>query len=257
MIENLYIINVWAFLTAWVIFGLCEFFFRYRKPVDSTTKRWWENFTLTFVNTMIIRFFLFVTPISAALYAQENNFWIFHFFDVPEIAAGIIMFLLLDMIIFLEHIMFHKIPFLWKFHSIHHSDLDMDFTTALRFHFGESVFSSLTKVLFILLFGPPIWSVIAFEVVLNVSAMWNHSNFNLPRKVDNMISKIIVTPKFHEVHHSQKLSESMSNYGFFLSVWDYFYRTYEPHQKKIEKLWMKNQKKRYDIKKLLLLRADK
>jgi len=146
------------------------------------------------------------------------------------------MFLLLDMIIFLEHIMFHKIPFLWKFHSIHHSDLDMDFTTALRFHFGESVFSSLTKVLFILLFGPPIWSVIAFEVVLNVSAMWNHSNFNLPRKVDNMISKIIVTPKFHEVHHSQKLSESMSNYGFFLSVWDYFYRTYEPHQKKIEKL---------------------
>ena len=99
--------------------------------------------------------------------------------------------------------------------------------------------------------------MIAFEVVLNVSAMWNHSNINLPKKLDRLVSKIIVTPKFHEVHHSQDLSESMSNYGFFLSIWDYMYKTYVPHQRKIAKLGMKNQNKRYNLKKLLLLKTDK
>jgi sterol desaturase/sphingolipid hydroxylase (fatty acid hydroxylase superfamily) len=108
-----------------------------------------------------------------------------------------------------------------------------------------------------LIFWPPVWAIIAFEVTLNVSAMWNHSNFNLPKKIDWVIARVIVTPKFHEVHHSQDISESMSNYGFFLSIWDYLYKTYEPHQKKIIKLWMTNQVKRYNLKKLLLLKVDK
>ncbi|NDK09419.1 sterol desaturase family protein [Candidatus Gracilibacteria bacterium] len=257
MLENLYLINLGAFVGGIIIFGISEYFFRYRMPTDSTGSRWGENFSMTIVNTLIIRFLFFVTPISVVLYAADNNLGIFNYFDIPEFFAGIFMFLLLDMIIFLEHIMFHKIPFFWKFHSVHHSDLDMDFTTALRFHFGEAIFSSLTKILFIITFGPPVWSVIAFEVVLNVSAMWNHSNINLPKKLDRLVSKIIVTPKFHEVHHSQDLSESMSNYGFFLSIWDYMYKTYVPHQRKIAKLGMKNQNKRYNLKKLLLLKTDK
>lgn len=257
MLENLYIINLWAFLTAAIIFWLSEYYFGFRTPIDSTKARWGENFVLTLVNTLIIRFLLFVTPISVAIYAWNNGIWVFNYFDVSELLAGVIMFALLDMIIFLEHIMFHKIPFLWKFHSIHHSDLDMDFTTALRFHFGESIISSLTKVIIILIFWPPVWAIIAFEVTLNVSAMWNHSNFNLPKKIDWVIARVIVTPKFHEVHHSQDISESMSNYGFFLSIWDYLYKTYEPHQKKITKLWITNQVKRYNLKKLLLLKVDK
>ncbi len=257
MLENLYLFNLWAFVIGAIVFWLSEYFFQYRKNTDSKKLRWGENFSMTFVNTVIIRFLFFVTPISAALYAQNNSIWIFHFLWFNEIVAGIIMFLLLDMIIFLEHILFHKIPFLWKFHSIHHSDLDMDFTTALRFHFWESIFSSITKIFFIIIFGPPVWSVVAFEVVLNVSAMWNHSNINLPKKIDSVVSKLIVTPKFHEVHHSQNLGESLSNYWFFLSIWDHFYKTYLPHQRKIHKLGMKNQTKRYNLKKLLLLRTDK
>jgi len=133
-------------------------------------------------------------------------------------------------------VLFHKVPFLWKIHSVHHSDLDMDFSTALRFHFLESIFSVITKIVIIVLLGAPVIAVVVFEIVLNFSAMFNHSNFNLPKKVDRIISKFIVTPKFHEIHHSQVISDSQSNYGFFLSAWDYIFSTYEGHQKKISKL---------------------
>lgn len=257
MLERLYLINLTVFCWGILIFWILEYFFPARKNTDSKITRWTENFSLTLINTLVIRVLFFVTPISTALYVNQNAIWLFPLLGMHQIFAGIFMFVLLDMIIFLEHILFHKIPFLWKFHSVHHSDLDMDFTTALRFHFGESIFSSLTKIVLIFVFWPPVWSVIAFEVVLNLSAMWNHSNIHLPEKIDNFISKIIVTPKFHEIHHSQKLSESMSNYGFFLSIWDYIYKTYHSHQKKIIKLGMKDQTKRYNLKKLLLLRTDK
>ena len=120
--------------------------------------------------------------------------------------------MLLDFVIYGEHVLFHKVPFLWRLHSVHHSDLDMDFTTALRFHFGEAIFSAITKIVIIAIFGPPVWSVILFEIVLNTSAMFNHSNFVLPKWIDAKVAKIIVTPKFHEIHHSQKISDSMSNY---------------------------------------------
>lgn len=257
MIENLYIINLVFFISGILIFGIAEYFFAARKYTDSKMSRWWENFGMTLINTFIIRVLFFITPISAAAYMYNNSLGLFSYFNTPEIIAGIIIFLLLDLIIYAEHVLFHKISFLWKLHSVHHSDLDMDFTTALRFHYGEAIFSVFTKIWVIALFGPPVWAVVLFEVVLNFSAMFNHSNFMLPKWLDTYVAKIIVTPKFHEIHHSQKISDSMSNYWFFLSLWDYIFSTYETHTKKISKLWLSGQKKRINFKKLFLANTKK
>lgn len=257
MWEQLYFINL-LFFAGWILlFWILEYFFAARKYTDSKISRWGENFGLTLVNTLIVRVLFFITPISAAVFMVENQWWLFQILWINQILAGIIMFILLDMIIYFEHVLFHKIPLLWKFHSVHHSDLDMDFTTALRFHYGEAIVSVITKISVIALFWPPLWSVILFEIVLNFSAMFNHSNFMLPKQVDRIVSKFIVTPKFHEIHHSQKISDSMSNYWFFLSIWDYIFSTYENHSKKISKLWLSNQVQRISFKKLLLTKTKK
>ena len=253
MIEKLYLINLWIFLSGVVLFATLEYFFAFRKYQDKKTLRWGENFALTVINTLIIRVFFIITPISAAVFASENSIWIFNYFWVPQIIWGIIAFLLLDMIIYGEHVLFHKIPFLWRIHKVHHSDLDLDFSSGLRFHFLESILSVITKILVVLPLWAPVLAVVIFEIILNFSAMFNHSNFNLPKKLDKLVSKFIVTPKFHEVHHSQKLWESLSNYGFFLSVWDYLFGTYGGHEKKIEAIWLQKQKKRYSFKKLISL----
>ncbi len=257
MLEKLYLINLIAFISGVLLFGAAEYFFASRRYTDSKMTRWGENFSMTIINTLIIRILFIITPLSVVLYMSENSYWLFPFLWVSEIVAWIIMFFLLDLVIYFEHVLFHKIPFLWKFHSVHHSDLDMDFTTALRFHYGEAILSVLTKISVIAVFGPPIWSVILFEIVLNFSAMFNHSNFMLPKRLDRLVSKIIVTPKFHEVHHSQKISESMSNYWFFLSIWDYMFSSYETHTKKIPKLWLSGQTERTWFKKMFFASTKK
>ena len=257
MLEKLYLINLIVFISGVALFATLEYFFAFRKYQDKKTLRWGENFWLTLINTLVIRIFFILTPISVALYASENNIGIFHLLWVPEIIWGIIAFILLDMIIYAEHVLFHKIPFLWRIHKVHHSDLDLDFSSGLRFHFLESILSVITKILIVLILWAPVLAVVLFEVILNFSAMFNHSNFILPKKLDKIVSKIIVTPKFHEVHHSQKLWESLSNYGFFLSTWDYLFGTYEKHQKKIEAIGLQKQKKRCSFRELISLNIDK
>lgn len=257
MLEKIYLINLGVFCSGVVLFATLEYFFAFRKYQDKRTLRWGENFWLTLINTLIIRIFFIITPISAALYASENTIGIFHMLWGPAVIWGIIAFVVLDMIVYAEHVLFHKIPFLWRIHKVHHSDLDLDFSSGLRFHFLESILSVITKILVVLLLWAPVIAVVLFEIVLNFSAMFNHSNFILPKKIDRIVSKFLVTPKFHEVHHSQKLWESLSNYWFFLSCWDYLFGTYEKHEKKIEAIWLSKQKKRYSFKKLVSLDIDR
>ncbi len=256
MIEKLYLINLIVFCSGVVLFAILEYFFAFRRYQDKKSLRWWENFGLTLINTLIIRFLFIITPISAAVYASENSIWLFHMLWVPWLIWWVIAFIVLDMIVYAEHVLFHKIPFLWRIHKVHHCDLDLDFSSGLRFHFFESILSVITKIIVVLALWAPVLAVVLFEIVLNFSAMFNHSNFNLPKKLDRFVSKFIVTPKFHEVHHSQKIWESLSNYWFFLSTWDYLFGTYEKHQKKIEAIWLRGQKKRYSFKKLLSLDMD-
>jgi len=132
----------------------------------------------------------------------------------------------LDLAIYIQHVASHHIPILWKLHKVHHADRDIDVTTGIRFHPLEAILSMIYKCLVILLLGPVALSVIIFEIVLNASAMFNHSNLRLPKKLDAVLRILVVTPDSHRVHHSVHASETNSNYGFFLSIWDRLGRTY-------------------------------
>ena len=241
--QNLYYISLWVFLFWVILFAVLEVFFAKRKYVDSKKSRWPVNIGFTVFNSLIIRTLPF-TPVLVAFYAENNNIGLFNaFLDIPLLLEIFIVVVIFDFIIWCHHIAFHKIPFLWRFHKVHHSDIDMDFTTALRFHIWEAFQSIVLKSCVVLLFGFAALPVLIFEILLNFSAMFNHANIKLPRRIDTIVSKLIVTPDFHEMHHSDQQKETDSNYGFFLSIWDYIFHTYTPHKAWAETIGLDLKKK--------------
>ena len=143
-------------------------------------------------------------------------------------AELILAVIILDGVIYLQHVLSHRIPVLWAFHKVHHTDRDLDVTSALRFHPIEILFSMAYKIIWVIALGPSVAAVIIFEVLLNGSAMFNHANLRLPLWLDKALRSVIVTPDMHRVHHSVIESETNSNYGFCLSLWDRLFRTYTP-----------------------------
>jgi sterol desaturase/sphingolipid hydroxylase (fatty acid hydroxylase superfamily) len=160
--------------------------------------------------------------------ASDSNIGLFNQLDLAPWLIITVSVLLLDMVIYLQHLLFHRIPLLWRLHRLHHADQDIDVTTAARFHPIEIILSVWIKIAAVMLLGVPPIAVIIFEVVLNVSAMFNHSNARMPLRLDAIIRRVIVTPDMHRVHHSIIKRETHSNFGFFLSIWDQLFRTYRP-----------------------------
>ncbi len=161
-----------------------------------------------------------------AIKAQEHGWGLLNNVDLPnwvELTAGIII---LDLAIYLQHVMFHAVPILWRLHMMHHADLDYDLTTGLRFHPVEIVLSMILKMTIIVALGPPMVSVLAFEIILNGMALFNHGNIKLPLSADHFLRLFVVTPDMHRVHHSVIIHETNSNYGFNLSIWDRLFGTY-------------------------------
>jgi sterol desaturase/sphingolipid hydroxylase (fatty acid hydroxylase superfamily) len=153
-------------------------------------------------------------------------------FQVPygvAVVAGVVLF---DLFIYIQHVLFHHVPSLWRLHGVHHTDLDFDVTTAIRFHPVEIALSMGIKLGLVYLFGPPALSVILFEIILNSTAMFSHSNLRLPLWLDGVLRLVIVTPDMHRVHHSVIIREFNSNFGFNLSLWDRLLGTYRPHPEK-------------------------
>lgn len=161
-----------------------------------------------------------------AEFLSEKNFGLFNQIKLPFYLEVAVTIIFLDLAIYGQHVLSHKWNFLWRFHKVHHGDPFFDSTTALRFHPGEILYSFFFKALLITLFGLDKYAVLAFEIILNFSAMFNHGNFSLPHSLEGQVRKIIVTPSFHRVHHSPIRSSTDSNYGFFFSLWDYFFSTY-------------------------------
>ena len=157
---------------------------------------------------------------------EEVNFGLFNQITLPYFLEFAITLLLLDLAIYAQHVLSHHWNFLWRFHKVHHGDPFFDSTTALRFHPGEILFSFLYKAILVALLGLDGVAIITFEIILNFSAMFNHGNFALPKKLEMVIKKVIVTPDFHRVHHSPVRNCTDSNYGFFFSFWDYVFNTY-------------------------------
>lgn len=189
-------------------------------------RRWSANFGLIALDAILLRLFFPLAAVGAAAFAAGRGWGLFNVVAVPPwlaIAASIIA---LDLAIYAQHVVFHKIPLLWRLHRVHHSDVDLDVTTGLRFHPIEIVLSMAFKAGLVIALGAPVLAVIAFEVVLNATSMFNHANIDLPRGLDRILRRLIVTPDMHRVHHSVYRDETDSNFGFNLSVWDHLFATY-------------------------------
>lgn len=192
----------------------------------SKTLRWVNNLGLVFLNSFILRLLFPAAAVGMAAFAHEQGWGLLNYYVVPDVVAIIAAVIILDFVIYFQHVMVHAVPLLWRLHRVHHADLDYDVTTGARFHPIEIILSMLIKFATILLLGPPVVAVIIFEVVLNGMAMFNHGNVGLPKGLDKFLRFFVVTPDMHRVHHSIEDDEANSNFGFNLSWWDRLFGTY-------------------------------
>jgi len=188
--------------------------------------RWSNNLGIVVVNTIVVRLTFPVVAVGLALHADSQNWGLFNLIDLPNWLAFVLSVMLLDLVIYLQHVMVHAIPILWRLHRMHHADLEYDVTTGLRFHPIEIILSMGIKLAVIFALGPPAAAVLIFEVLLNGTAMFNHGNVRLPAGIDRLLRWIVVTPDMHRVHHSVRPEEANSNFGFNLPWWDRLLGTY-------------------------------
>jgi sterol desaturase/sphingolipid hydroxylase (fatty acid hydroxylase superfamily) len=198
-----------------------------RRPrVHARGRRWLINLGLLTVDVVAQRLTVGAAAVAAALWAEANGVGLLHRLAWPGWIEGLLAFALLDLTIWGQHVATHKIPLLWRLHQVHHADLDVDLTTGIRFHPVEIVLSALLKAGVVLLLGASVWSVILFEAALNASAVFTHANLRLPEVLDRRLRRVICTPDMHRIHHSTDRSETDSNYGFCLSIWDRVFGTF-------------------------------
>jgi sterol desaturase/sphingolipid hydroxylase (fatty acid hydroxylase superfamily) len=190
--------------------------------------RWCSNLGLVIVSALLVRLAFPLVAVGTAAIAAERGWGLFNWVPAPSWLAIAVSVVALDLAIYAQHVVFHKVPALWRLHRMHHSDVDIDATTGVRFHPVEIALSMAIKMAMILILGAPAVAVVIFEVLLNATAMFNHGNVELPQTVDRALRLVVVTPDFHRVHHSVYRDETDSNYGFNLSVWDRLFRTYRP-----------------------------
>jgi sterol desaturase/sphingolipid hydroxylase (fatty acid hydroxylase superfamily) len=219
-------IRLGSFLGVFALMALWELLAPRRTLTQPKGRRWLNNIGLVVFNTALLRVVFPVAAIGVAEYAQLRQWGLFNLVEVHPAVALVVSVIVLDAAIYLQHVMFHAIPLLWRLHRVHHADLDFDVTTGARFHPVEILLSMLIKFGVIVLLGPPLAAVVIFEVLLNAMAMFNHSNVRLPLALDGILRRIIVTPDMHRVHHSHLADETNSNFGFNLSVWDRVFGTY-------------------------------
>ena len=220
------IIRLGAFVFLFAAFALWETAKPKRRRTMKKSIRWFSNLTLVTMNTLLMPVLAPIAALGMAKLAQEQGWGILNHYSLPYPVAFIATVVVLDFVIYLQHIMFHSVPILWRLHRVHHSDVDLDVTSGARFHLFEIFISLGIKVAAIALIGPPVLAILAFEVLLNGTSMFNHANIRLPQGVDRFLRLVLVTPDMHRVHHSVVRKETDSNFGFSLPWWDYLCGTY-------------------------------
>jgi sterol desaturase/sphingolipid hydroxylase (fatty acid hydroxylase superfamily) len=188
--------------------------------------RWPANLGIAAVNTVLERVVLPAGMVGFAIEARKHGWGLLNNFPVSYVAAILVTFVIFDLAIYLQHVMFHAVPALWRVHRMHHADLDFDVTTGSRFHPVEILLSLGFKLVMVGVLGPPAIAVLIFEIVLNATSMFNHSNFRIPENIDAWLRLPVVTPDMHRVHHSIAINETNSNFGFNLPWWDRLLGTY-------------------------------
>ena len=220
------LIRVSAFATVFAGMALWEIAAPLRPLVAGRTRRWPSNLEILVVDALCVRLLIPTAAVGAALFAAGRGWGLLHVTQVRLSVAALIGFLVLDLVIYAQHFVFHKVPVLWRLHRMHHADLDVDVSTGGRFHPFEILISMLIKIATVILLGIPAVAVLLFEVVLNATSMFNHSNVAMPAILDRVLRLVVVTPDMHRVHHSILRHETDSNFGFNLPWWDRLFGTY-------------------------------
>lgn len=219
-IRLIFFFSIFALIVIWEIF-------RPRKDLnESKSIRWISNLSLVALNSLIVRILLPVTSIGVAVLAHTEQWGLLNLIELPGWLAVIIAVVLMDFAIYLQHLLMHAAPFLWRLHQVHHADLDVDVTTGLRFHPLEILISMLFKFVVIAALGVPVVAVVIFEVLLNASSMFNHGNIFIPSQMDRALRHVLVTPDMHRLHHSVNPRWRNRNFGFCLTWWDRIFGTY-------------------------------
>lgn len=225
-----------VFLAVFVVMAAAEALRPKRQLTHSKGRRWLTNMSIVALDSFVVRLMgalaIPLVAVAAAIYAARQGWGLFNWLDWPVWLEWLAAILILDLAIWFQHLVSHKVPVLWRLHRMHHADVDIDVTTAIRFHPIEIALSMLWKIVCVVALGAAPEAVILFEIILNGCAMFNHANVALPQSVDRVLRLFIVTPDMHRVHHSVIRREHDSNYGFNLSVWDRLFGTYTPQPEK-------------------------
>ncbi len=222
------IIRLGCFAGVLVVMMGWEFLAPRRRLTVARPWRWTSNLALVVINTLIARLVIPITAVAAATSTDSRGWGMLSLVDWPRWLEITLAVLLLDLAIFLQHVMFHAVPLFWRLHQVHHADLDLDVTSGVRFHTLEILLSAVIKLAAIAALGPAAIAVIIFEVLLNATSMFNHSNVAMPLWIDRVLRWLVVTPDMHRVHHSIIRRETDSNYGFNFPWWDRLLGTYRP-----------------------------
>ena len=215
------------FVSVFLLMLTFESFISRHPTVDSKPRRLGIHLGLSGLNTLLLKLVFGAAAVGAAEAVEIRGWGLLNILNWPNAVEFIFAVVFLDFAIYLQHVIVHKIPLFWRFHVVHHSDIDLDVSSGLRFHPVEILASMLYKIGIICLLGPAHMAVLTFEAILNGMALFSHSNIKLPGKMDYSCRKLIVTPDMHRIHHSIEVSETNSNYGFNLSVWDRILGTYK------------------------------
>lgn len=213
-------VSVFALMAAWELASPA------RAPRLGRLRRWRTNLGLAALNVLVLRLALPGTTLIAASVAQAHGWGLVNGMRLSGLPGVLVAIVLLDLALFLQHVLFHNVPALARVHAVHHADLDFDVTTGLRFHPVEIMISALIRFAAVVVLGAPVAAVLVFEVLLNATSMFNHSNVSLPGWLEHRIRWILVTPDMHRIHHSVAKSERNSNFGFCLPIWDRLLGTY-------------------------------
>ena len=225
---NYEILRLGIFISVFVSVSIWEVVAGRRQLVISKPRRWVNNLGIITLGSLLVKMVFPMLALGVALAASQKGWGLFHHLQIPVWLSGILSILLLDLTIYLQHLMFHAVPTLWRLHMVHHADLELDVSSGLRFHPLEMVLSMCIKMVVVAALGPPVFAVFIFEVLLNATAMFNHGNIHLLETLDRRLRKFVVTPDMHRVHHSVIIRETNSNFGFNFPWWDRLFGTYRP-----------------------------
>ena len=218
-------IRIAFFWGGMLLFLVLELLASYRHSSVSKAKRWVNNLALTLFNSLLLQLIFSGAIIGAVAYTQRHQFGILNLFQAPSWVKTLLTIAFMDFMLYVWHLLNHEVPLLWRFHRVHHTDLNMDVSTATRFHIGELAISAVIKISLIFFLGATLTGVLIFETVLVLCAQFHHSSMKVPKGFESLFWILFVPPSMHRIHHSVIIKERNTNYGTIFSLWDRFLGT--------------------------------